>query len=70
MGARFMLPYPQFPIYWKWVNRLSPTTWVIYILSVDQLGNNHTLMTTPTGQQQTVANFVKDTFGYDYNFRG
>eukprot|EP00884_Botryococcus_braunii_P019076 jgi/Botrbrau1/5852/Bobra.0366s0033.1 len=66
----FMLPYPQFPIYWKWVNRLSPTTWTIYVLVVEQLGNNDTIMTTPSGQQQTVAAFVKNVFGYNYNFRG
>jgi hypothetical protein len=26
---------------WKWMNRVSPTTWMLYGLASDQLGNNH-----------------------------
>jgi ABC-type multidrug transport system permease subunit len=23
----FVITYPDFPIYWKWMNRVVPTTW-------------------------------------------
>ena len=26
----FLIPYPQIPRGWKWLNRISPTTWVLY----------------------------------------
>ena len=30
----------QMPKGWRWLNRLSPATWIIYGLAVDQLGEN------------------------------
>ena len=59
----------QTPKGWRWLNRLSPSTWVIYGLSVDQLGQNHEMMTAPGGEQQTVAEFLKSYFGYEYSQR-
>ena len=59
----------QTPKGWRWLNRLSPSTWVIYGLSVDQLGQNHEMMTAPGGKQQTVAEFLKSYFGYEYSQR-
>lgn len=26
----FLLPYPSIPRGWKWLNRISPTTWILY----------------------------------------
>ena len=59
----------QMPKGWRWLNRLSPATWIIYGLAVDQLGENDSIMTAPDGTQQTVAEFMKSYFGYDYSFR-
>ena len=59
----------QMPIGWRWLNRLSPATWIIYGLAVDQLGENTSMMTAPNGTQLTVSEFMKSYFGYDYSFR-
>ena len=59
----------QMPKGWRWLNRLSPATWIIYGLAVDQLGENTNMMTAPDGSQQTVSQFMKSYFGYDYSFR-
>ena len=29
--------YESIPDYWKWMNRISPTTWIIYGLVSDQV---------------------------------
>ena len=34
----YIITYPAIPIYWKWFNRISPDTWVIYGVVIDQLG--------------------------------
>ena len=34
----FVLPYNLIPVWFKWLNRIVPTTWVVYGLSVSQLG--------------------------------
>ena len=59
----------QMPMGWRWLNRISPSTWIIYGLAVDQLGQNQQMMTTPEGTQQTVAEFMTSFFGYEYSFR-
>lgn len=59
----------QMPMGWRWLNRISPSTWIIYGLAVDQLGQNQQIMTTPEGTQQTVAEFMTSFFGYEYSFR-
>jgi hypothetical protein len=59
----------QMPMGWRWLNRISPSTWIIYGLAVDQLGQNQQMMTTPEGTQQTVADFMTSFFGYEYSFR-
>jgi ABC-type multidrug transport system permease subunit len=35
----FVITYPTMPDYWKWLNRISPSTWLVYGLGVSQLGN-------------------------------
>jgi hypothetical protein len=35
----FIMPYPTMPVYWQWLNRISPTTWMLYGLGASQLGN-------------------------------
>ncbi|KAK9907686.1 hypothetical protein WJX75_008105 [Coccomyxa subellipsoidea] len=65
----FMLPYPTMPTGWKWLNRISPATWIIYGLAVDQMGENNDLLITPQGQRTTVSAFLASYFGYEYSFR-
>lgn len=31
------VPYPSMPAAWRWVNRISPTTWILYGLAGSQL---------------------------------
>ena len=35
----FMLPEPQTPWWWRWVVWLCPTSWSIYAIAADQLGD-------------------------------
>lgn len=64
----FLIPYTQMGKGWKWMNRISPTTWIIYGLSESQLGDQSTPMVLPNGQVTTVANFMSEYFGYDMGF--
>ena len=66
--AGFMLPYPRIPRGWKWLNRASPTTWLLYALSASQLGRNTSPITTPTGQVTTIKQYLIDELGYHHDF--
>jgi hypothetical protein len=60
------VPYPQIPVYWQWLARASPTTWIIYGLACTQLGGSDVKMTVSEGAPPTtVGAFVQDFFGYD-----
>ena len=63
------IAFMQMPRGWRWLNRVSPATWIIYGLAVDQLGENQSIMITPDGHRTTVAHFMNYYFGYDYGFR-
>ncbi|BDA47962.1 ABC transporter G family member 36 [Coccomyxa sp. Obi] len=65
----FMLPYPLMPMGWKWLNRISPATWIIYGLAVDQMGENTDQLITPEGEITTVKAFLTSYFGYEHSFR-
>mmetsp|Transcript_17709 Transcript_17709/g.49550 ORF Transcript_17709/g.49550 Transcript_17709/m.49550 type:complete len:1558 (-) Transcript_17709:317-4990(-) len=64
----FSLPYDQMPVYLAWINRISPTTWVIYGLVTSQLGDNDTPMDL-YGQTVLVSDFLENVFSYYYDFR-
>jgi len=68
----YVITYEAMPIYWKWMNRISPTTWIIYGLVVDQLGFNTDLVSGIPGDpsEPTVAYFMESVYGYVYSFRG
>ncbi|KAG2432130.1 hypothetical protein HXX76_009056 [Chlamydomonas incerta] len=66
----FVLPYSVIPNYYKWANRISPTTWVLYGLAVDQLGDNNTPIEAPgLPADATVSSWLESYFGYSYDFR-
>ena len=27
----YVITYETMPVYWQWMNRISPTTWIIYV---------------------------------------
>jgi ABC-type multidrug transport system ATPase subunit/ABC-type multidrug transport system permease subunit len=58
----FLVPYSQIPVYWQWMNRISPTTWVIYGLGCSQMCDSEAVMTD--AGNQTVKEFLDTTFGY------
>ena len=64
-----MLPYPSIPRGWKWLNRCSPSTWILYALAVNQLGNRDDNVTSFDGSEETIHDFVRGYFGYKYEFR-
>eukprot|EP00877_Chromochloris_zofingiensis_P010755 jgi/Chrzof1/5933/Cz16g21030.t1 len=64
----FVITYPAIPVYWQWINRAVPTTWVLYGLGVSQLGNVENALNYP-GRAWTVSEYVRVQFGFDYGLR-
>lgn len=68
--AGFTIAYNNYPDGWKWANRITPVTWVIYGLSSSQLGDNQTPLKSPgIAADATVSSYLNDTFGYQHSFR-
>lgn len=68
--AGFTIAYNNFPDGWKWANRITPVTWIIYGLSASQLGDNQTPLKGPgMAADATVSSYLSDTFGYEHYFR-
>lgn len=68
----YVIAYPSIARGFKWVNRISPTTWVIYGLVVDQLGFRQEAVSGLPGDPQpppTVSQFMETNYGYKYDFR-
>ena len=67
--AGFLIPYTLMPVGYKWLNRASPTTWILYGLGGSQLGDSQTpLVYNPAAPLTTVGQFMKTYFDYDYSF--
>ncbi|KAG1677139.1 hypothetical protein FOA52_000945 [Chlamydomonas sp. UWO 241] len=65
----YVLPYPKMAKGFQWVNRIVPTTWVIYGMVADQLaGRTDVVVETPSGET-TVSVFMEAVFGYLYSFK-
>jgi ABC-type multidrug transport system permease subunit len=64
----YLIPYDQIPIYWKWLNRVAPATWIIYGLGTSQLGDVDAPMQDIDGEMTTVSEFLESFFGYEYSF--
>ncbi len=65
----FVINFPAMPVYWKWLNRVVPTTWMLYGLASSQLGRVDTPLVKSDGSETTVRQYLADTFGYEYDFR-
>jgi len=67
----YAIPFQSIPIYWKWMNRISPQTWMVYGLVVDQLGGDPSAMVSGIlGPPTSVPDYMNSVFGYEYSFRG
>ena len=56
------------PVGWQWMNRISPTTYILYGLAGSQLTNSNVPMVAVGGAQTTVSAYVKDYWGYESSF--
>ena len=36
-AAGFIISYSQIPVYYQWLNRITPTTWILYALTTSQV---------------------------------
>lgn len=66
----FLVPYPQTPAGWKWMSRISPTTWILYGFGATQLADSDVPLEL-NGQplpNQTVGSYVQDFWDYDPGF--
>ena len=50
-------------------HRTSPSTWILYALAVNQLGNREDQVTGFDGNPENIHDFIRDYFGYKYEFR-
>ncbi|KAL0543693.1 hypothetical protein IC582_018796 [Cucumis melo] len=64
----FMVPRPQIPIWWRWYYWLSPIAWTINGLVTSQVGNKGGNLHVAGGVDIPVKTFLKDTFGFEYDF--
>ncbi len=65
----FTIPYPAIPIYWRWLNRIVPQTWMVYGMATSQLGGLTTLLVNVDGSTTTVQAYLEDNLGYSYSMR-
>lgn len=73
----FLVTYDQTPVGWKWMNRVSPTTWVLYGLGGSQLADSNvplvpsqSSISSASGAvpAETVGEFTQQFFGYSPGF--
>ncbi|RZC90242.1 hypothetical protein C5167_028332 [Papaver somniferum] len=65
----FLLPRPQMPIWWRWYYWGSPVAWTLYGLVASQVGDKTNELLVPGLLiNPTVKSFLKDHFGYEYDF--
>lgn len=62
----FLVPYSMMPEAWKWMNRISPTTWVIYGLGCSQMCDSQAAIVEYNNE--TVSQLLKQEFGYEFDF--
>lgn len=63
----FVVPANSIPVYWRWLNKLVPTTWAIYGLAAGMYGDDDTPMEV-NGVNTTISEFLQVEFGYYYYF--
>ncbi|CAN6557163.1 unnamed protein product [Malus baccata var. baccata] len=63
----FLISRPLIPVWWRWYYWGSPIAWSIYGIFASQVGDNKDLIVTSQGEVR-VDVFIKDNFGYDYDF--
>ncbi|KAL2929376.1 ABC transporter G family member 38 [Bienertia sinuspersici] len=64
--AGFAIPRNRVPAWWKWYTWVCPVSWSMYGLVTSQYGDIESRLNTG----ETVTQFIKDYFGYKYDFLG
>ncbi|KAJ0087729.1 hypothetical protein Patl1_32466 [Pistacia atlantica] len=65
----FLLPRVQIPVWWRWYYWLSPVAWTLYGLVTSQVGDKDDVLEIPgANMNMTVREFLKDGWGFDYDF--
>ncbi|KAM0000591.1 putative ABC-type sulfate transporter [Helianthus debilis subsp. tardiflorus] len=63
-----IIPRPQAPIWCRWYYWANPFSWTIYGLITSQLGDENYMLEVPGSGNMTVKGFIKERFGYEYEF--
>ncbi|XP_022857343.1 pleiotropic drug resistance protein 1-like isoform X2 [Olea europaea var. sylvestris] len=63
----FIIPRPRIPIWWRWYYWATPVAYTLYGLIVSQFGEIQDVM---EDSGDTVEQFLKDYFGFEYSFLG
>ncbi|XP_061340275.1 pleiotropic drug resistance protein 2-like isoform X6 [Gastrolobium bilobum] len=64
----FIIPRTQIPIWWRWYYWASPVAWTLYGLITSQLGDRIAEVEIPGAGSMGLKEFLKQNFGYDYDF--
>ncbi|XP_061340282.1 ABC transporter G family member 39-like isoform X3 [Gastrolobium bilobum] len=64
----FIIPRTQIPIWWRWYYWASPVAWTLYGLITSQLGDRIAEVEIPGAGSMGLKEFLKQSFGYDYDF--
>ncbi|GLT73000.1 hypothetical protein SLA2020_448900 [Shorea laevis] len=60
----FVIPRTRIAVWWRWYAWVSPVSWSFYGLATSQYGDIKTKLETG----ETVAEFIRDYFGFRYDF--
>jgi len=60
----FLIAYPAIPAWLKWVNRLVPSTWLLYGVAGSQLSDSQAQVAYG-GATVSVERYMREVFGYE-----
>ncbi|KAF8027596.1 hypothetical protein BT93_E0489 [Corymbia citriodora subsp. variegata] len=66
----FFIPRPRIPKWWVWYYWICPVAWTVYGCIVSQYGDVEDKIKIPGQADQSIKQYIQDTFGYDPNFMG
>ncbi|XP_076930284.1 ABC transporter G family member 39-like [Bidens hawaiensis] len=64
----FVIPRPQIPIWSRWCYWVTPLSWTVYGLLTSQVGQQNLSFEVPGAGKMTVKEFIKEEFGFEYEF--
>ncbi|KAK9062893.1 hypothetical protein SSX86_020083 [Deinandra increscens subsp. villosa] len=64
----FIIPRPRIPIWSRWCYWATPVSWTVYGLLTSQVGEQNLSFEVPGAGNMTVKGFIKEEFGFEYDF--